>query len=621
MSEAKIFLSPEVLKRLRGGLRTRLQLSAWEELEKMVEVYLSQPEIEYCPGEHNCLLNRARKAQKVFVTLAVHYFLTGQDRSLENALGVLDQVCGWERWSTDAMRAGNASPLADFDLSYGENCTTLALGLNWFSDQFSGVAYERVKAKAVVWGMEPFLHFCQREHRRHWYGRADSNWNTVCTGGAGMLALALKREYSDWHKVIRHTDESFQPYFKLLERTAGGWPEGIGYWNYGMRYAFFYLMASGDVLGSPHPLTRAPGVRETLFFPFDFSPKGIGCSFGDVNTWSPNPFHHAMAARLGLSELQGHIDRALLALPESERWSGPWPKAAEYLLFHPRSPESRTRRVKKVQKRYPEMDWGILADQMPEPMVYASIRGGSTAVPHSHIDIGSFHLVMNGHCVVRNITVEKPHAEYMDTTFSPRRFELAEMRADSKNMILVNGVGVQHPAQAELQPVKVGGKAGFFLDLTQAMGISRDHKPAVVFAGRLFLLLGNQGLLVIDHVKLPFTGRVESRFHTPFAPGLDGTRAHIKAGQTRFTASFASTVPSVLSGGQTTPTLPEPGLHLLRWCTQTREHMQVVHAALFGRGVVRKIHLEIRREALFLDIPGLWLKPHRFMGGLRSFLR
>src|SRR5436190_1992192 len=72
-----------------------------------------------------------------------------------------------------------------------------------------------------------------------YYKKPDTNWNTVCNGGAGMLALALYEYCPEAARVLELVEQGVAPYFESMS-ADGGWPEGIGYWNYGMRYGFMY---------------------------------------------------------------------------------------------------------------------------------------------------------------------------------------------------------------------------------------------------------------------------------------------------------------------------------------------------------------------------------------------
>ena len=80
------------------------------------------------------------------------------------------------------------------------------------------------------------------------------------------------------------------------------------------------------------------------------------------------------------------------------------------------------------------LDWAVLADQMPAPKLYASMRGGNSEVPHGHRDLSSFHVVSDGERLIESLNSRT----YLDTTFGPRRYELFETSYRSKNVVLID---------------------------------------------------------------------------------------------------------------------------------------------------------------------------------------
>ena len=387
-----------------------------------------------------------------------------------------------------------------------------------------------------------------------------------------MLALAMYEELADARKVLPRVERSVEPYMRHLKETKGAWPEGIGYWNYGMRYAFMYLLSHERATGKKHPLMQQPSTKATLRFPLDFCPNGVPCSFGDVNHWKPLPFHYAAAVRLGCADLMALLDRHL----ERQGIGSAWPDAAELLLFHPRKTGRKRRVERDVVRIYRGMDWGVLADRLPNPSLYLAVRGGTTEVPHGHRDLLSFHCVVGEEALIDNVGV----GEYLDTTFSNRRYELFETTPASKNTLLINGVGITGGSSVKTQVLSYGAHKGILMDATGAMGGMRDG-PAVRFCGRLFLLLKNGALLMVDRVELSHFGRVEARFHTYAEVKAQQNRVRIKGKKERLNLSWAADVPASLYEAIGAPTTPGRAANMLRWCTEGLHH-KVTFATLMS---------------------------------------
>ena len=578
----RLYIGERELARLKRPTRHPLLSDAAEAVAEMAEQFVRSVEIDWTPDTHNGHLPRARLMQTRVVTLLVRWKQTGEQRFRDAAVRHIGEMGGWEYWSWIAWREGDSRPEAIFDLSYGENSATLAIAYDLLFDTLSADERAMFLQIAKDRAFHSFLHNTSRENLSWWFGKPDTNWNTVCAGGAGMLALAMYEDLPEARRVLPRVERSIAPFMRTVRKTDGAWPEGIGYWNYGFRYAFMYLLSWEHAHGRSHPLVTQPATRKTLAFPLDFCPNGVACSFGDVNRWTPGPFHYAAAERLKMTELIGRLDRLPRGVPVPGSWRRPdasWPYAAVLLLLHPRKVGKAAAR-KNVVKLYRGLDWGILADRMPAPSMYLSVRGGTTEVPHGHLDLLSFHCVIGDEAMIPSVSPD----EYLDSTFSPRRNDLPEMRPDSKNTIFINGVGIVLGSAVKTSALRIGRFGGIRMDATAAMGDSRSG-PAADFCGRLFLMLPGVGFLIIDRIELPFAGRVESRLHTFADVQLQRRGAKLIGTRRKLRTTYACDVPAALHTARMAPTTPGVGATQLRWCTGELLHHQVTMATLLTPGI------------------------------------
>ena len=564
----RLYVGQDELERLKRRPRIPFLKAAVEEVVKEAEGYWSRTVFDYPRERHNAHLMRARIMQGRIVTLLVRWFQTGDARFRSAALAHVAEMARWKYWSWIAWRKKDSRPESIFDLSYGENSATLAIAYDWLFDSLSDGERKLFGGLARTWAVPALLRATGREYRQSWVDRADSNWAAVCAGGGGMLALAMYEELPEAAEVLSRVERTMGIFMNTLTKTGGGWSEGIGYWNYGMRYAFMYLLSHERTTRSKHPLLRLRTTKATLSFPLDFCPNGVPASFGDSNHWRPLPFHYAAAVRLGRWDVVRTLDHLMVAKfrqgePRmSGRGKGSWPDAAELLCLHPGIGSKRAPTKKRVVKVYRGVDWGILADRMPTPRLYLSVRGGTTEVPHGHRDLMSFNCVIGEEALVANVN----EGEYLDTTFGPRRYELFEMTPASKNTLLINGVGIAGNSTVRTQTVRVPGAVGIRIDGTRAFGVMRDGQAAR-FCGRLFLMLSGRVFLIIDRVELPFTGRVESRLHTYDEVSLGKRGARIRGRKERLRIAYASDVPASLHTAIDAPTTPGKQATMLRWST------------------------------------------------------
>jgi len=587
----RLLASPAELERLRKAPTLPLLKKASGIVAAAAKRYAGSSALIYNPNVHNALLNRAREMQGRILTLLVRWMQTGGESFRLAALNDVWTLGEWEHWSSDALRDRNPDPDAYFDLSCGENSATLALAYDWLYATLSPGERDRFRQIALRRTLHPFLTCTEKgNHAGWWFGIPHSNWNTVCAGGAGMVALAFHEALpEEAAEVLRRAGESIAPYMESLEATAGGWEEGIGYWNYGHRYAFWFLLSHERATRKQHPLLGLEGARRTLDFPLDFCPHGRPCSFADVNSWGPLPFHYAAAARLKRADLIKTLD-GLLHLADRKEEIG-WPVAAELMVFHPRkvvAGTSHSQRSKSmVGKLYPKLDWGILADRMPDPSLYLSVRGGRQGpdVPHGVLNLLSFHCVVGTERLIDSIGIEGGN-DYLETTFSDRRRDLPEAGPFTKNTLFLNGVGINDPGQAATMALAGRGWKGFRLDVTGS--IYWYEAATVKFCARLFLMMEGPFALIVDRADLSATGRMEARFHTFSKVHFKGDQAEIAGRKERLTVACAATVPSGLySAEDALTTHPDKRSTMLRWCTKTRENRDITFVTLLAPGAGR----------------------------------
>ena len=576
----RLYLGPAEIARLRQPPGAAVVAAAQTAVRSEAEAGLGSTEFPYDLTTHNAHLIRARIMQRRVVTLAVEFLAGGERRFLDAAVRHVLAMDAWEYWSWITWRQGDARPEAIFDLSYGENSATLALAYDLLFPHLDAAERARWHDIAQRRALRPFLaQVGDPKTRMWWFGKADCNWNTVCAGGAGMLALAMYEELPEAAQVLELAEASIGPFMRHLEATDGGWEEGVGYWNYGMRYAFMYLLSHERATGRAHPLLEQPGTRATLAFPLDFAPQGASAGFSDANHWAPLPFHVAAARRLGAGEVLVELLRLLENAPEFG--AGAWPNAAEMLLLHPRETQPLTAPPPAGPRvrLYPCMDWAVLADRHFAPRLCCTVRGGTTEVPHGQRDLLSYNLVVGDEALILN----PASGGYLDTTFSPRRNELYETTPAAKNVPLVNGVGITVGSRVTTTRVSAGGRGGIRLDATEAMGATHDG-AATAFCGRLFLLLADgRALLVLDRIVTRHPALFETRLHTWAKVRQLRSGVHLQGARQQLRLAVAASVPLKFLRLHDPLTWPVPPSALLRWIADGL-HTDVLFAVVAAPG-------------------------------------
>ena len=244
----RLYITADHYRRLQQPADTPVLTVASRRVTDLARKFLADPTIIVDETGHNYHLIRGRRMQTRVVTLLTEYRRTG-DRRFRNAiLADIRRMAKWEYWSWITWRKNDPRPEAIFDLSYGENSATLAIAFDGLRDELTGdevaLFVETARRRSLI----PYVRLNGGEKKQGYYDRPDTNWNTVCNGGAGMLALAMGDLCPESKQVVSLVEKGVTPFFKYL-RKDGAWPEGIGYWNYGMRYGFMYLLSHERATG------------------------------------------------------------------------------------------------------------------------------------------------------------------------------------------------------------------------------------------------------------------------------------------------------------------------------------------------------------------------------------
>lgn len=502
--------------------------------------------------------------------LTAAWVLTHERRYREAAIRHLEGLAAWRQISCEANAETPAEPILPFCLSYGELSCTVGLMYDLFRPDLAETE------KRVFFAMlDKFLMKAAVSCLTSppwWANKIWSNWNGVCAGGMGVMALSFHGDHPDASRMIPFVEGSLGEYFKSYIENGGGCPEGTGYWNYGMNFAMRYLLSWERATGREHPALAIKELGDSLFFPLDFA----GISFGDNDGWHPSMFFFLLARRLK----QHHAAlRAAAYLPErpspavkvSSR-GGLFVTHGELLYAADAIPtldemqrlkaEHRKRKV-PVARVYAGMGWGALADDEAFPTLRLALRGGSSKIAgHGMLDLLSFRCRVNGELMI----TDQQDGGYMSTTFGKRGHELYGRSAESKSTLFVDGVGCHTDVTCDTTEV-VRGKdlLGIRIDAS-AIFIPRwkaDH-----FIGRLVLMVENAYWLLIDHVLSPSAVNghwMESRFHTLAECKRGQDWVSLRSGKERLQMTFASLNGSTMQESRGMPSQPIAQTTIFRW--------------------------------------------------------
>jgi len=523
------------------------------------------------------------------ISLAIQWHRTHDRRYLEAAVKTIEGMKSW------------LPPRGQITLQEGQYIAAVAIAYDLLYNDLTPDERARLVAFAREHCLQPFLRVTGE--RGSWWQRIVSNWNPVCVSGPGMLALAMYEDIPEAQTVVDRVQDSLAPIFDYLQETRGGWVEGLGYWNWTMHYTSIFLMSYERATGQRHPGFRSDGFREAMLFGQHFVPYDEECGFGDNQHGGLDATVLAAAEFLGdrdvLKRLQMYQQRvqeteALKRKLRRDRQPTAPPNPTDIGYWVPLrllvEPEPATDvpeppPMRNFVRTYPQQGWTALADQWPKPHVYASIRGGQLGGPHTHDDLLSW----NGVIGIEKMILNYHQAGYYDSAWEWRAKEIYERNAASKNTLFIAGLSAytgvpRHrsgPARADTSSFVLPTGPAVRLDATRAFVLTR-YNPRLVC--RLFAVLGDRGLLVLDRVEMPGNNPVEARAHTLKQAVFGKNDVLLKGDYETARLTFAADQPAVLrcatallsDGNAQPPTV-------IRW--QTRGNVkQVTLATLLTRG-------------------------------------
>lgn len=452
------------------------------------------------PGESKGIAS-ARALQGRVLTLAMAYTLTGDRRYRDRALALLDDaLANWRIWVDTAH-----SP--PYDLMTGENALTFGLAYDWLYAALDESERVRLREGVERRALQPYLDAVTRETPMSWH-TAPHNWNTVCNGGATVLALALGDESALAARVLERSVPAMEAYWQHLG-DDGGWDEGTGYWTYGHRYGLIAaeaLRRSGRAEGAA--VFARPGVRHTGDFPLVFNPgRQVSASFGDSNGRASDPILYLLGREYRNPAYVWFQDRA----PRRDASRDGWPQEALTLIWRPANepwlPERHPSFEPGVDPvfAFPSIGWGMMALSQPDPPAFLAFKNGSLGANHTHLDLNHVSVGVGETLVLRELGSRPYPADY----FGARRYAYYEITTAGHNTVLIGGRGQVHLSEGRLVgPVRGTGFTAFtgIADGAYEVPTLRARRHVVFVGGRYWVLL--------DEIETPDPQGVELRFHT-----------------------------------------------------------------------------------------------------------
>ena len=430
------------------------------------------------------LLGVSRMALYRINTLALAYRLYGDKAHLGRAVAEMRAVCAFEDWNPSHF------------LDVGEMTLAVATGYDWLYADMDEATRKEIAAGLRRCGLEASL-----THTR--WVRARNNWGQVCHSGilAGALALAeenpaeaarFAQRCIDW---LPHSMKAFAP--------NGNYPEGPGYWHYGVEFNVAGMALLEGTLGSDFGLAAMPGFKETGAYPdlvtgpsgqtFNYADGGAGRGTSMASWWFAKRFnrpdilayYELDAFRRTVANRKISPNRGNRMLPYALFWIQPVPtdvKPAAPLVWDGQGPVPIT-----IQRS----TWDNAT------ALFVGLKGGSPSGPHGHMDGGTFVLESEGVRWAIDLGAESYHKieslgmGLWNNRQDADRWKIFRLGTSAHNVPMIDGGQQLVTGAAKVRGVKKEGAASeVTLDLsslyTNATSVVRVG--AMASDGRRYLL-------------------------------------------------------------------------------------------------------------------------------------
>lgn len=326
------------------------------------------------------LLHVSRNVLKRVLTLAMAFRMTGNQAYLER--------CRAEMLAAAAFADWNPSHFLDV----AEMTLALAVGYDWLYHELDAEARAAIAAAILEKGL------ITSQKQAGWWVRASNNWGQVCHAGMLAGALALMDQHPGLAAEITHRAVVNLPHSMRALAPNGSYPEGPGYWSYGINFNVLAVEMLSGVLKSDFGLCDLPGFKETALYPdlvtgpsgktFNYADGGMGRGPDSASWW--------FAKRLNRPDLLAYFERhALMTHCRDRRKSGP--RGSEPRLF----PLTLLwlQPLPQALATSAPLNWSS-GGSVPITVqrsawdnaraVFVGLKAGSPAGPHGHMDAGSF---------------------------------------------------------------------------------------------------------------------------------------------------------------------------------------------------------------------------------------
>lgn len=406
------------------------------------------------------LLGVSRTALYRISSLAMAYRLYGNKAHLDRAVAEMRAVCAFSDWNPSHF------------LDVGEMSLAVAVGYDWLYNDIEEPVRREIAAGLRRCGL------VAGTGRSGWI-RARNNWGQVCHAGILSAALALAEENPEETGRFAQRAVDFLPISMKALAPNGCYPEGPGYWSYGMHFNVIAIALLEGTLGSDFGLASQPGFREAGFYPdIVTGPSGMTFNYADGGCGrSTHPALWWFAKRFKCPDVLQYRELAKFreyASRRDKRLGHKGHRLFPFVLFWLEPPPPPGPSVLPL----------VWDGQGPVPItiqrsswnddeaLFVGLKGGSPSGPHGHMDGGSFVMDTKGVRWAMDLGaegyygIEKRGMNLWSGAQDSDRWKIYRLSTWSHNVLMLDGCQQDVKGFGKVVRVQAGPPSEVALDLS-----------------------------------------------------------------------------------------------------------------------------------------------------------
>lgn len=324
------------------------------------------------------LLSVSRAALYRISTLAMAWNLTEDRRFLDRAVAELESVCAFSDWNPRHF------------LDVAEMSLAVSIGYDWLYGDLPEETRRMLRNALCEKALMPGL-------AGGWWSNAKNNWGQVCRAGLIAASLVLADDPAlrgDCEKMLSGSLEALKISMSALA-PDGCYPEGPGYWHYGVSYNVFAIAMLESACGTDFGLSALPGFWKTADYPNAVTgPTGLTIGYSDSGRARPvASILWWFARKLNRPELPTMAEVSEWNDSPKKGFAG-WLPPLELFWMDDRKSGVSPMHLPPVWS--PRSENPIVVLRAGEGAAFAGLKGGTPGANHGHMDGGNFVLDMDG---------------------------------------------------------------------------------------------------------------------------------------------------------------------------------------------------------------------------------